>query len=58
MLQLHFQEEIRTAPPFPPANPQGDNFFNIRLTKNIIEHKKDVAFDFRIRYILVLFPFL
>ena len=53
---LHFQEEIRTAPPFPPPLPV-DNFF-ILISQKMLLNIKDVEFDFRMGCILVLFPFL
>ena len=46
------------VPPFPPTPlpPPVDNFFNIHLTKNII-NIEDVEFDFIMGCVLVLFPF-
>ena len=41
-LEFHFKEEIRKVPIFPhdPPPTPVDNFFNIHLTKNIIEYKR------------------
>ena len=59
-LKLHFYDEIRTVRRFPqaPHPPPVDTFFTVRLTKNIIEHKRCRIRFYNGLYACLIFVFM